>query len=164
MNTENLDAEYSVLFLLFSKEKYNVYRRLVDVGLTSEYFSVILHRKIAKYLMDFLHRNEKYSIKSFGTYFASVEPEESVVYERFVDVAKKHKIPWQKEINPNTIGNDTRAMQVSRSGIASASISVPNRYMHTQVEVCSLKDLDNIAKLIAEFIKTLTPRTDFIIR
>jgi len=90
MNTENLDAEYSVLFLLFSKEKYNVYRRLVDVGLTSEYFSVILHRKIAKYIMDFLHRNEKYSIKSFGTYFASVEPEESVVYERFVDDVKTH--------------------------------------------------------------------------
>ena len=90
MNTENLDAEYSVLFLLFSKEKYNVYRRLVDVGLTPEYFSVILHRKVATYLMDFLHRSEKYSIKSFGTYFANAEPEESVVYERFVDDVKLH--------------------------------------------------------------------------
>ena len=90
MKTENLDVEYSLLFLLFSKKKTEIYRRFIDFGITSEYFSVILHRKIVKYLMEFLHSNKQYSIKSFGVYFADAEPEESVVYERFVDDVKSH--------------------------------------------------------------------------
>ncbi len=85
-----------------------------------------------------------------------------VLYDKLVATATKHKIPWQKEVEPGMIGNDTRAMQISRSGIASASISVPNRYMHTQVEVCSLKDLESIAKLIAEFVKKLDDKASFI--
>lgn len=40
------------------------------------------------------------------------------------------------------LGNDANAIQVSRAGVAAASIGIPNRYMHTQVEVCSLKNLE----------------------
>ena len=87
-----------------------------------------------------------------------------VLYEKLLQTANKYKIPYQKDIAPNVMGNDTRAMQVSRSGIASASISVPNRYMHTQVEVCHLKDLETISKWIAEFVKTLTSKSDFVVR
>lgn len=87
-----------------------------------------------------------------------------VLYEKLLQTANKYKIPYQKDIAPNVMGNDTRAMQVSRSGIASASISVPNRYMHTQVEVCHLKDLETISKWIAEFLKTLTSKSDFVVR
>jgi endoglucanase len=53
-------------------------------------------------------------------------------------------------------------LQVTRAGVATALVSIPNRYMHTQVETCSLTDLDNTAKLITETILTITPRTSFI--
>ncbi|MBM4084428.1 MAG: M42 family metallopeptidase, partial [Planctomycetes bacterium] len=39
--------------------------------------------------------------------------------------------------------------------------SIPNRYMHTPVEVVSLNDLENAAKLLAEFVKGLSERVDF---
>jgi len=39
----------------------------------------------------------------------------------------------------------------SRGGIPSALISLPNRYMHSPVEVVSLKDLEQIPVLLAEF-------------
>ena len=87
-----------------------------------------------------------------------------VLYDNLISVANKNKIPFQKEVEPNVISNDTDALQLSRSGIASASISIPNRYMHTQAEVCHLKDLENISKWIALFVKTLTDKSDFIVK
>jgi putative aminopeptidase FrvX len=33
--------------------------------------------------------------------------------------------------------------------------------MHTQVEVCSLQDIESAAKLLATFVKGITPKTDF---
>jgi endoglucanase len=43
--------------------------------------------------------------------------------------------------------------------VATAVISVPNRYMHSPNEVISLSDLENTAKLIAGFVKRL--KADF---
>lgn len=85
----------------------------------------------------------------------------SVVYRRLIDAAKQHKIPYQPTLAGRPLGNDANAMQVNRSGVATASIEIPNRYMHTAAEVCCLKDLENAAKLIAAFIKEITARTDF---
>ena len=44
---------------------------------------------------------------------------------------------------------------------ATGLIGVPNRYMHTQVEVVSLSDLENGAALLAEMILKIGPDTDF---
>ncbi|MCL4119001.1 UNVERIFIED_CONTAM: hypothetical protein GTU68_029890 [Idotea baltica] len=79
-----------------------------------------------------------------------------IVYRRMVSTAKKSKIPYQIAPAGRALGNDANAMQLSRSGVATASIGLPNRYMHSQVEVCSLKDLENSAKLLAKFVKGLT--------
>ena len=50
----------------------------------------------------------------------------------------------------------------SRAAAAAALVSVPNRYMHSPVEVVSLRDLDATVTLIAETILTLTGRENFI--
>lgn len=84
-----------------------------------------------------------------------------VVERLLVASAKKAKIPYQPAPSSRLLGNDANAMQVVRGGIAAGSIGVPNRYMHTQVEVCSLKDLENCAKLLAQFVKSITTKTDF---
>lgn len=84
-----------------------------------------------------------------------------VVEKRLVAVAKRYKIPFQLEPSSRLLGNDANAMQVSRAGVAAGSIGIPNRYMHTQVETCHLKDLENAAKLLAGFVKDIDAKTDF---
>lgn len=84
-----------------------------------------------------------------------------VVEKALVNAAKKAKIPWQPSPSSGMLGNDANAMQVSRGGVATASIGIPNRYMHTQVEVCSLKDIENSAKLLATFVKSIGTKSDF---
>jgi len=84
-----------------------------------------------------------------------------VVEELLVSAAKKHKIPYQPLPNSAPLGNDTNAIQISRGGVAAACIGVPNRYMHTQVEVCSLADLENAVRLLTHFVASITSKTDF---
>lgn len=84
-----------------------------------------------------------------------------VVESSLVATAKKSKIKYQLCPAPAILGNDANPIQVSRGGVATASIGIPNRYMHTQVEMCCLKDLEDSAKLLAAFIKGIGPKSDF---
>ncbi len=58
-------------------------------------------------------------------------------------------------------GTDADAMIRSGAGTATGLVSIPNRYMHSPNEVVSLSDLENAAKLIAEFVRTITADSDF---
>lgn len=84
-----------------------------------------------------------------------------VVERMLVASAKKAKIPYQPAPASGLLGNDANAIQITRAGVAAASLGIPNRYMHTQSEVCSLQDLENSAKLLAAFVKSIGPKTDF---
>jgi putative aminopeptidase FrvX len=76
--------------------------------------------------------------------------------------AKKKKIECQFSSEPGATGTDANALQITRKGVATALVSIPNRYMHTMVETCSFSDLETTAKLIAETILEITPRMSFI--
>jgi endoglucanase len=76
--------------------------------------------------------------------------------------AKKKKIKFQFSSEPRATGTDANAIQITRKGIATALVSIPNRYMHTMVETCSFSDLENSAKLVAETICAITPGMSFI--
>ncbi|GAB4304573.1 MAG: M42 family metallopeptidase [Candidatus Bipolaricaulota bacterium] len=84
------------------------------------------------------------------------------LFELLVATAKKAKIPYQVEAAPAGTGTDANAMQLSRAGVATALVSIPNRYMHSPCEVVSLKDVENAAKLIAHAVATLTATTDLV--
>lgn len=56
---------------------------------------------------------------------------------------------------------DADAMIRSGAGTATGLVSIPNRYMHSPNEIVSRTDLDNAGRLIAEFVRTITPSTDF---
>lgn len=77
------------------------------------------------------------------------------VVARLEDVAAKKKIPLQHEAMSATSGTDTDAIFWTRGGIASALISLPNRYMHSPVEVVNLKDLEKIPELLAGFCQSV---------
>ena len=63
-----------------------------------------------------------------------------------------------------TSGTDTDAIFWTRGGIASALISLPNRYMHSPVEVVSLKDLEIIPRLMAAFVQSLKKNEQFKVK
>ncbi len=79
------------------------------------------------------------------------------------DIAKKKKIPYQLECGHRASGGtDTDAIQLTRAGVATALVSIPNRYMHTPVEICDLRDVENAIKLIAETIASFSGKETFI--
>jgi tetrahedral aminopeptidase len=84
-----------------------------------------------------------------------------IVEKMLLAAAKKGKIPFQLSPSSSLLGNDANIIQVSKQGVATASIGIPNRYMHTQAEISSLKDLENAAKLLAGFVKSIGKKTDF---
>jgi endoglucanase len=73
----------------------------------------------------------------------------------FKDLAARLEIPYKMEIMPKTTGTDADALQVSREGVPSMVVSIPLRYMHTPVEVVSIKDIQSTARLLAEFAASL---------
>ena len=52
-------------------------------------------------------------------------------------------------------------IQITRAGVAAALVSIPNRYMHSAVEMISLDDIDRAADLLAEFAVELSGNDDF---
>jgi len=86
------------------------------------------------------------------------------VVTRIEQVAKAKKIPLQHEAMSNTSGTDTDAIFWTRGGIASGLISLPNRYMHSPVEVVSLKDLEQIPQLLAGFAQSLKKGEQFKVK
>jgi putative aminopeptidase FrvX len=66
------------------------------------------------------------------------------------------------QAEPRATGTDANPMQLVRGGCAAALVSVPTRYMHTPVEVVSLRDLEATVDLIAEAALALTGNEDFI--
>lgn len=90
---------------------------------------------------------------------ANISP---IVFDRLVATAKRKKIPHQICAEPGGTGTDANAIQLTRSGVATGLVSIALRYMHTPVEILSLKDLDTTAALLAEFVLGLDDKTSFI--
>lgn len=85
-----------------------------------------------------------------------------VVRAGLVGAAEKKDIPLQHRASPRGTGTDANAMQLSRGGVATAIVGVPNRYMHTPVELVSLNDVAHCSQLIAEWIGSLKGDESFI--
>ncbi len=81
--------------------------------------------------------------------------------EMLTGVAKKKKIPFQWEASSSHSGTDTEAFAFSAEGVASALISLPLKYMHTTVEAVDKNDVDNVIKLMYEFLIQLKAGHDF---
>ena len=86
------------------------------------------------------------------------------VKKLLLSTARTRKIAHQIEAEPGGTGTDANAIQISRAGVAAGLVSVPNRYMHTQVEMINLVDLERAARLLAETAAKIEPRMSFIPR
>ena len=84
-----------------------------------------------------------------------------VVHRRLVESAQKMELAIQLGGLAKPAGNDANIMQISRGGMATGIVAIPNRYMHSPVEVISLNDIERAAELIAEFCASIQPDSDF---
>ena len=82
--------------------------------------------------------------------------------DTLIKTAKDNEISYQICAEGRITGTDANMIQVNRSGVATGLVSIPNRYMHSPVEVISLKDIDATADLLARFLESLEPDVAFI--
>lgn len=77
------------------------------------------------------------------------------------DTAKKLNLSLQIELSPDRTYTDADKIMFANTGVPVALVSLPLRYMHSPVEMASLKDINDIIELLAEMIAGLTGKEDF---
>ena len=82
------------------------------------------------------------------------------VRELILEIAEKHKIPFQRAASSRVTGTDTDAFAYSNGGVPSALISLPLRYMHTTVEMVEKKDVSAIIELIYKTLLEIKPEME----
>ena len=85
-----------------------------------------------------------------------------VVVSRLIAAAQEKGIPYQLVGSARATGTDANVMQISRGGVATGLVSVPNRYMHSPVETVSLRDMQHAAELLAAFVLKVETDAEFI--
>lgn len=83
------------------------------------------------------------------------------VFEMLATVAEDEGLSYTIQASPKATRTDADGIHLTRRGVPTGLLSVPNRYMHSPNEVVSVEDLFNTAKLIAAFVRRLGPDTDF---
>ncbi len=84
------------------------------------------------------------------------------VFRTLMQIAETHQIPVQVNALGQPASNDAAVIQVARSGCAMGLVTIPNRYMHSPVELVSEDDLTAAANLITEFCLSVKKETSFI--
>ncbi|HIU36595.1 MAG TPA: M42 family peptidase [Candidatus Fimenecus excrementigallinarum] len=71
----------------------------------------------------------------------------------FQKTAERCGLPYQTEVMGASSGTNADVMGVAGAGTRTGLLSVPLRYMHTGVEVVDTRDVENTARLLAEFLQ-----------
>lgn len=84
-------------------------------------------------------------IKDMGTL---MDPK---LIDYLMKLSKEYKIPVYKYVAQGG-GTDAAELQYGNAGVATITISLPQRYLHSPLGVCSMKDLNAAADLIEKFL------------
>jgi putative aminopeptidase FrvX len=84
------------------------------------------------------------------------------VYQMLVHAAEQAGFAYQIDAQASGTGTDTDVIQVARAGVATGLVSIPCRYLHTGSEIASLKDIDEVAEVLARFVLALDEDTNLI--
>lgn len=76
--------------------------------------------------------------------------------DAFLDLAERRDVPHQLEVLPLG-GTDAGAMQRSREGVPSITLSTPSRYVHTVTEMVAKRDLEAAVTLLTAFLEEGLP-------
>lgn len=86
------------------------------------------------------------------------------IIDRLRKVARKREIEIQEETFSTRGGTDAYAIWTANGGVPSTILSIPNRYMHSTVEMLDLRDLENVSKLLAAFCVDLKKGEKFAVK
>lgn len=98
-------------------------------------------------------RPEKCSKLGGGPMIGIAPPLNRAMGDRLIALAKADGMPYKLDVMGGSTGTNCDEIAITRSGVPTALLSVPLRYMHTPVEVIDLQDVENTARLMAEYIK-----------
>jgi endoglucanase len=84
------------------------------------------------------------------------------VGDRLTELARQHDLPHQVAALGRSAPNNASPLQLTRAGVATGLVQIPNRYMHSAVETVALADLDAAADLLAAFACALKDDDSFI--
>jgi putative aminopeptidase FrvX len=87
-----------------------------------------------------------------------------LLFERLAETAEREGIPFTIQASARHTSTDADAIHVQRGGVATAVISIPNRYMHSPSEIVSMIDVEAAIQLIAAFCRGVRPGDDFVPR
>src|SRR3954463_1269645 len=87
-----------------------------------------------------------------------------VIFDMLRATADRNQIPYSLHAAGRETATNADAIHISREGVATGLVSIPNRYMHSPNEMVSLDDVDRTATLIAEACRQITAQTDFTAR
>ena len=90
---------------------------------------------------------------------AAINP---VVFSRLARAAEDAGFVVQIQAIPAMTGTDADAIRMSRAGVATGLVSIPNRYMHSPNQIVSRRDLDQAAEIIAVFVAGLSDGDSFL--
>jgi endoglucanase len=150
-NKQNLPHE--VIFIFASQEEIGVrgatvgsYKITPDIGLAIEVTHAIDYPGLSK---------EKYYECALGSGVSiSIGPNiYAPLAKKIISLAKKEDIPFILEAEPRQAPNDGRAIQLTKQGIPTAILSVPLRYMHTNIEMVEYQDIIYMIELLKVFLQ-----------
>jgi endoglucanase len=84
------------------------------------------------------------------------------VFEMLVETAEAENVPYSLEAAGRDTRTDAESIFNAGAAIATALVSVPNRYMHSPNEMVALEDLERTARLLAAFVRRVEDGMDFI--
>ena len=74
--------------------------------------------------------------------------------DKIIAIAKENEIKHTIAVEPGgNSGTNAQAIQVAQSGVATALLGVPLRYMHTPGETLDLADVESLAQLICAVLR-----------
>ncbi len=77
------------------------------------------------------------------------------IRESLIEIADREGIPYQLEVLTGGT-TDAAAIQLTKDGVPSGTISVPTRYIHSPIETLNLSDALNAVKLLKAFSEFVT--------
>ncbi len=144
-----------------------------EVGLIGAQMQVFNVKPDAAIAVDVTHATDTpgIDVKEHGEVKMSKGPTLSIgrenhplIVERLKTLARRKRIPLQFEAFSTTGGTDAMAIYKANGGVPSALLSIPNRYMHTTVEMLDLRDLQRGAELLAAFLLDLKKGERFVVK
>ncbi len=163
-NRAGMAAMLSVLEKLDGKDIgadiYTLFSTQEEVGLRGSYTGAFSIKPDIALVVDVTHGTTVDSEKDPGVFDLGCGPVilrgPSVDYDlslELIEIAKENDIPYKIEAAGGASGTTAWAIQTAGEGVRTVLISIPLRYMHTNVEVVKTADVEAVAELAAAAVE-----------